>query len=156
MYADHIGRTETRTDRVWPPLLRDLAAALDRPAPEALPPLRHRMPFQDWRLPGELGPDGHPRRGDFLPPVHDLPRRMGAGGRVRFHAGSTPRAGGGATRTSTIADASDKTGASGRLVFVTVRHEVSGPAGLAITEEQDPVYLDADGAVRMDAGVDHG
>ena len=145
MYADTIGRTQTCTDRVWPPLLHDLAAALDRPAPEALPPLWHWMLFQDWRPPRDLGPDGHPRRGGFLPPVHDLPRRMWAGVRVRFHDAVPLRAGDPVTRTSTIADVSDKTGASGRLVFVTVRHEISGPSGLAVTEEQDLVYRGAEG-----------
>lgn len=150
MYADHIGRTEARSGRVWPPLPRDLAAALDRPAPEALPPLRHWTLFQDWRLPRELGPDGHPRRGGFPPSVHDLPRRMWAGGRVRFHAGSTPRAGDEATRSGTITGVSDTTGASGRLVCVTVRHE-SGPAGFAITEEQDLLYRGTRGAAAKQA-----
>ena len=79
-HADAAGRA------VRPRLLRGLAATLDVPVPEVLPPLWHWMLFQDW-VPGPgLGPDGHPRRGGFLPPVHDLPRRMWAGGRVVFHA----------------------------------------------------------------------
>ena len=146
MYADSIGRTETRDDRVWPPLLRHLAAALDRPEPETLPPLWHWMLFQDWHPPSGLGSDGHPERGGFLPPVHDLPRRMWAGGRLCFHEAGILRPGDPVTRTSTVADVTAKTGASGRLVFVTVRHEISGPAGPAISEEQDLVYRGAEGA----------
>ncbi len=144
-HADYVGRSETRSDTVWPLLLRGLAATLDVPEPAdgVLPPLWHWMLFQDW-VPGEgLGPDGHPRRGGFLPPVHDLPRRMWAGGRVGFPG--MLRAGDPVTRTSTILSVQEKTGGSGRLVFVTVRHEIAGPAGPAITEEHDIVYRGTEG-----------
>jgi hydroxyacyl-ACP dehydratase HTD2-like protein with hotdog domain len=144
-HADYVGRTETRSDTVWPLLLRGLAATLDVPEPAGavLPPLWHWMLFQDW-VPGEgLGPDGHPLRGGFLPPVHDLPRRMWAGGRVAFAA--PLQAGDAVTRTSTILSVQEKSGGSGRLVFVTVRHEIIGPAGLAITEEHDIVYRGTEG-----------
>ncbi len=67
-------------------MVRGMAATLDLPEPErALPPLWHWMLFPDWVPASGLGPDGHPKRGGFLPPVHDLPRRMWAGGRLRFH-----------------------------------------------------------------------
>ena len=136
---DHTGRTETRQDTVWPLLVRGMAATLGVPAPEReLPPLWHWMLFQDWVPPEGLGPDGHPRRGGFLPPVHDLPRRMWAGGRLVFHA--PLRVGEPVTRVSTILSVTEKHGASGRLVFVTVRHEIAGADGPAITEEQDIVY----------------
>ena len=80
---------EKRTDTVWPLLIRGLAATLDVPQAEVspndlLPPLWHWMLFQDWAPASGLGPDGHPKRGGFLPPVNDLPRRMWAGGRVEF------------------------------------------------------------------------
>ena len=145
---DHVGRTETRHDTVWPLLVRGLAATLGVPEPEALlPPLWHWMLFQDWAPADGLGLDGHPRRGGFLPPLHDLPQRMWAGGRLAFRA---PLAVGEAVRrTSTILSVAEKQGASGRLVFVTVGHEISGPAGPAITEEQDLVYRGTEGqAVR--------
>ena len=144
MYQDVIGRTQVQHDEVSPRLLRGLAATLDVPEPEVLPPLWHWMLFQDWVAAPGLGPDGHPRRGGFLPPVHDLPRRMWAGGRVRFHA--LLRAGDAVTRTSTILNVSEKQGGSGRLVFVTVGHRIDGPAGLAVEEEQDVVYRGAEGA----------
>ena len=148
-YEEYIGTAEKRTDTVWPLLLRGLAATLDVPQAEVspndlLPPLWHWMLFQDWAPASGLGPDGHPKRGGFLPPVNDLPRRMWAGGRVEFmgdlRAGNTVR------RTSTILKVEEKTGGTGRLVFVTVRHEIHGPPGLCISEEQDIVYRGAEGA----------
>lgn len=148
-YEDYVGRSESRGDTVWPELVRGLAATLEiRLADVApggvLPPLWHWMLFQDWAPASGLGTDGHPKRGGFLPPVHDLPRRMWAGGRVRFLA--PLRAGDDIERTSTILSVEEKTGGSGRLVFVTVQHEITGPKGLAITEEQDIVYRGAEGA----------
>ena len=143
-YQDVIGRTQTHVDEVSPRLIKGLAATLDLPEPETLPPLWHWMLFQDWVPGAGLGPDGHPKRGGFLPPVHDLPRRMWAGGRVAFHAKLHP--GDRVTRTSTIENVTEKQGGSGRLVFVTVSHRIEGPAGLAIEESQDIVYRGAEGA----------
>ncbi len=144
-YHDWIGRTETREDRLDPRLLLGMAATLGVPLPLSLPPLWHWMLFQDWVMPDRIGPDGHPKRGGFLPPVHDLPRRMWAGGRVVFHAAPI-RADDRVTRTSTILSVQEKAGGTGRLVFVTVRHVVEGPAGKALEEEQDLVYRAAEGA----------
>jgi hydroxyacyl-ACP dehydratase HTD2-like protein with hotdog domain len=144
-FADYVGRTETREDRLDARLIRGMAATLGVATPEALPPLWHWMLFQDWVMPDAIGPDGHPRRGGFLPPVHDLPRRMWAGGRVTFHAAPL-RAGDAVRRTSTILSVVEKAGGTGRLVFVTVRHLVEGPAGPALEEEQDIVYRGAEGA----------
>src|SRR5947209_16816084 len=122
-YEEYVGSAEKRTDTVWPLLIRGLAATLDVPQAEVspndlLPPLWHWMLFQDWAPAHRLGPDGHPKRGDFLPPVHDLPRRMWAGGRIRLVRDL--RAGEPVRRTSTILSIDEKEGASGRLVFVTV------------------------------------
>jgi hydroxyacyl-ACP dehydratase HTD2-like protein with hotdog domain len=149
-YEDFVGRTETRHDQLDARLLRGLAATLGRPLPDVLPPLWHWMLFQDWVMPEGIGPDGHPKRGGFLPPVHDLPRRMWAGGRVTFHA-SPLREGDEVTRTSTILKVAEKSGGSGRLVFVTVRHVTEGPAGVAVEEEQDLVYRGAEGAAVKEA-----
>lgn len=150
---DYVGRTETRQDTVWPLLARGMAATLGMQEPVgALPPLWHWMLFQDWVPPDGLGPDGHPKRGGFLPPVHDLPRRMWAGGRLVLQV--PLMIGEPVTRTSTILSVTEKHGSSGRLVFVTVLHEISGSSGPAITEEQDIVYRGAEGsAVRPGASV---
>ena len=80
-----IGRTETAADTVTPTPVRALTATLDHPAAPVpagtpLPPLWHWLYFLPVHQQSEIGPDGHARRGGFLPPV-ELPRRMWAGGR---------------------------------------------------------------------------
>jgi hydroxyacyl-ACP dehydratase HTD2-like protein with hotdog domain len=144
-HSDWIGRTEMREDRLDARLVAGMAATLGVGLPEALPPTWHWTLFQDWVMPDRIGPDGHPKRGGFLPPVHDLPRRMWAGGRLRF-PGAGLHVGDAVRRESTILSVEEKAGGSGRLVFVTVRHLVSGPAGVAVEEEQDIVYRGAEGA----------
>ena len=144
-YAEFVGRREEREDIVDFRLVVGLAAMLGRPLPDGdLPPLWHWVLFQDWRPADGLGPDGHPRRGGFLPPVHDLPRRMWAGGRVRFEGGL--RVGDVVRRVSTVRSVEEKSGGAGRLVFVTVEHALDGPRGRVLVEEQDIVFRGADGA----------
>ncbi|WP_295852192.1 MaoC family dehydratase N-terminal domain-containing protein [uncultured Xylophilus sp.] len=141
------GRTESLTDEISPVPVQGLSATLDRddPRPEAgtpLPPLWHWLYFLPQHRQSELGPDGHARRGGFLPPV-PLPRRMWAGGRLRWEAGNPLRVGDRVTRTSTIDRVEHKTGRSGALVFVQVRHGFENARGLALTEEHDIVYRPA-------------
>jgi len=139
-----VGRSEQHSDRVHGGALDALAATLDRDDPPArtgdAPPLAHWLFFLPLARQSALGPDGHPRRGGFLPPI-PLPRRMWAGGRLEFL--QPLRVDDAITRTSRIAAVDAKSGRSGRLAFVTVRHEIACPRGLAITEEHDIVYRDA-------------
>lgn len=135
-----MGKTETRSDLATAAPIAALAATLDIEAqyPQAgdpLPPLWHWLYFLPFPRQSELGPDGHAKRGGFLPPV-ELPRRMWAGGRVEFR--HPLRVGDRMTRTSRIADVKFREGRSGALVFVLVRHEI----GDALTEEHDIVYRD--------------
>lgn len=136
-----IGRIETATERLALLHAVQLAATLDRghrPAEgQPLPPLWHWIYFSPHAPHSELGEDGHARRGGFLPPV-PLPRRMWAGGRLTFH--HPLRIGETVTRRSEILSVSEKSGAQGVLVFVTVRHTLSNAGGPAIEEEQDIVY----------------
>lgn len=108
-------------------------------AGEALPPLWHWFAFPPAAHLSELAADGHPRLGDFLPPVH-LERRMWAGGRLRF--GAPLRVGEVLRQQSTITRVTEKATASGPMVFVSVAHRVYSERGLAIEESQDIVYLD--------------
>ena len=139
-----VGKTETLHDAIAAAPVRALSATLDRddapPVPgTALPALWHWLYFLPQARQSEVGPDGHPRRGGFLPPV-PLPRRMWAGGRLRWEAGNPLRVDAAVQRVSTIASVAHKAGRSGDLLFVTVRHQVHNAQGLALTEEQDIVY----------------
>ena len=137
-----IGRTETRTDVATAAPYAALSATLDREDVEpangtVLPPLWHWLYFLPMAPMSDVGPDGHPKRGGFLPPV-PLPRRMFAGGRFEFH--HPLKIGERISRTSRITDVSGKEGRSGTLVFVTVLHEISNSGGVALSEEHDIVY----------------
>ena len=137
-----LGKSERRSDWLAAAPAAALAALLGRAGPppelgEALPPLWHWLYFNRLSPPEALGADGHPRRGGFLPPV-ELPRRMWAGGRVEWL--QPLRLGEAASRYSCIVAIRDKSGRSGPLLFLTLRHEISGENGLALVEEQDLVY----------------
>jgi len=137
-----IGRSEVLDDVATAVPPRALSATLDRDdAPsrlgDALPPCWHWLYFLPLAPQSQIGADGHPKRGGFLPPV-PLPRRMWAGSRIEFHA--PLRVGQALQRRSLIEDVRLKEGRSGPLVFVNVRHEVRADGALAITERHDIVY----------------
>ena len=139
---DWVGRTEEVADTIHPMPVRGFSATLNRPGPavpgDLLPELWHWLYFLPTVPQSEIGPDGHPRRGGFLPPV-EIDRRMWAGGRLSFHA--PLRVGDRVRQRSEILKVAEKEGRAGRMVFVTVRHETSSERGLAVEEEQDIVYV---------------
>ena len=104
---------------------------------EPVPPLWHWLHFLEWPAQRELGADGHPAHGHFLPPLPDR-RRMFAGGRAEFTA--PLRVGVPARRTSSLAKVEIKRGRTGEMAFVTVRHEIAQEGETRVTEEQDLVY----------------
>lgn len=140
-----VGRKETRRDLVtaWP--VKALAATIEAQevASEdgaAIPPGWHWLYFLEAKPASEIGTDGHPQKGGFLPPV-PLPRRMWAGGRIEFLA---PLAiGDKVTRESEILSVEPKSGRTGSLVFVTVRQTIYAGTVKAVIEEQDIVYREA-------------
>jgi len=140
-----VGKTETTGDDITSAPVRALSATLDRDdsAPVAgstvLPPLWHWLYFLPQQRQSEIGPDGHPRRGGFLPPV-PLPRRMWAGGRLCWLTENPLLVGQAVRRVSSIASVTHKAGRTGDLLFVLVKHEVHNAKGLALTEEHDIVY----------------
>ena len=139
-----VGRSEQLQDDIGAAPLRGLSATLDRDdAPPAkgsvVPPLGHWLYFLPQAPQSQIGPDGHPKRGGFLPPV-PLPRRMWAGGRLSWEPGNPLRVGDAARKVSRIESVTHKTGRSGEMVFVLVRHEVHNERGLCLTEEHDIVY----------------
>ena len=151
-----LGRTEDASDHVVLERVRALQATLERPDQslgegDLLPPLWHWLFFWGIAPRSGLGRDGHPALGGFLPPRGPA-RRMWAGSQVRFHL--PLRIGEPIERRSTIADIRLKTGRSGHLAFVTVRHEISGREGLAITDQHDIVYREDTGAPAAEPAPD--
>lgn len=138
-----IGKTELQTDVISLAPATGLAATLDLDvvpkAGDPLPPLWSWIYFLPQARLSMVGPDGHPKRGGFLPPV-SLPRRMWAGSQLQFH--KALHIGESVSRLSRIDKVSFKEGRSGSLIFVRVVHEVSGESGLAITDAHDIVYRD--------------
>ncbi|WP_037823499.1 FAS1-like dehydratase domain-containing protein [Streptomyces sp. NRRL B-24720] len=110
---------------------------------DALPPLWHWLHLLDRPAQADLGEDGHPRDGLFLPPLPER-RRMFGGGRLEFHA--PIRVGDLVTRRSEVASVRTRKGGSGWLLLVTVRHGFYVEGELRTTEEQDIVYKQPDTA----------
>jgi len=142
-----IGRSTEASDLVTAQLVKGLRATLFQEVGE--PKAGDVAPFTvHWCLAqpvfpmSMLGPDGHPTRGGFLPPV-PLPRRMWAGGELEFL--DPLRVGDAAKRTSRISDVTVKAGSTGTLCFVSVEHVVTTIRGTAIRERQDIVYREMGG-----------
>jgi itaconyl-CoA hydratase/mesaconyl-C4 CoA hydratase len=139
-FSAWIGRRQESQDRISFTLVKRIAATLGEPAPrsgESLPPLWHWAFFQEPVTADELGPDGHPALGGFLPPAHNR-NRMWAGSRLEFYQPLKVEAD--VTCVSTILNVEEKHGRTGSLLFVTVRHEYFQDGKCALQDEQDIVY----------------
>ncbi|NWB99791.1 MaoC family dehydratase N-terminal domain-containing protein [Pseudomonas gingeri] len=139
-FSAWIGRHQESQDRISFNLVKRIAATLGEVAPqpgEALPPLWHWAFFQEPVAASELGPDGHPALGGFLPPAHNR-NRMWAGSRLEFYQPLLvePEV----TCLSTILNVEEKHGRTGSLLFVTVRHEYFQDGQRVLQDEQDIVY----------------
>lgn len=162
--------SQSQTDSLDPARAAAFEIALGRDATleagSALPPFFHQLYFWSPLPPEGLGRDGHPKVGGLIPDL-GLPRRMWAGGRLLFHRPLV--AGRAATRVSVVEHAEHKTGRTGRLGFVTLRHEFRQDEALCLTEWQNLVYRNdpdpgapkpvppdarADESDRLDVGFD--
>ena len=147
---DWIGRVETVEDIATATPYAALSATLDQPDFQRPPPgtplpyLWHWLYFLPIYAQSDIGPDGHAKRGGFMPPV-PLPRRMWAGSDFEFH--EPLLIGDALSRTSTIVDVKEKSGRTGSLIFVKVRHELrrNGSDKVALTEHHNIVYRAAPG-----------
>ncbi len=142
---DYIGRTEETKDELPIGPANALRGVLDShrdlfKVGDALPPQWHWLYFLPQVAQKDIGADGHPKLGGFLPDT-GLPRRMFAGARVTYR--SPLVLGQPAQRQSQIISIDEKDGKSGKLVFVTVAHEYMQGGTLALTEEQTVVYREA-------------
>ncbi|RYX94285.1 MAG: acyl-CoA dehydrogenase [Comamonadaceae bacterium] len=138
-----IGRRQTVTDTINAVQARQMAATMDDrarmndPALSPLPAGWHWLYFNPMEVHSRLGEDGHPARGDFLPPV-ELPRRMWAGSRLEWQRAFT--VGAQVDKNTEIVKLSRKSGRTGDMVFVTLAHVYSDADGVLLREEHDIVY----------------
>jgi len=152
-YSNWVGRTETCADNLDIGHVHQTALALNRPAPalgEALPHLWLWAHFVKGQPYEDLGRDGHPSQGSFLPPLGER-NRMWAGGRVRFHR--PLRVGTPAERRSTILKIEEKHGRTGSLLFFTVQHDYVQDGVVCVSEEQDIVYR-APSAPKLEGSIE--
>jgi 3-methylfumaryl-CoA hydratase len=124
------------------------AGLLDQPVPvrgdgDPLPPLWHWLHLLDRPTKSEVGPDGHPLQGTFLPPIPDR-RRMFAGGHLIQHAPF--RVGQEVTRVSTVTNVAVKQGSTGEMMFVTVRDMFTAGGVLLAVEDKNIMYRSGDPA----------
>lgn len=144
-FSAWLGRQEQYAETITPQLVEKFHATLDPHLADA--PKEHAPLLIHWcvALPiapmDQLGPDGHPRKGGFFPPI-PLPRRMWASGSLTFT--DDLQVGDRVVRTSTIRSIQRKAGKTGELWFVDVAHELSTERGVAIEEVQTIVYREPD------------
>jgi 3-methylfumaryl-CoA hydratase len=145
-FDDWIGRERRRSAVLAAGDLARLAAVLDRPEPPAeVPPAWHWACLAEPVRRLDLGPDGHPRRGLFLPPI-EAPRRMFAAADLRFTKPLLPSLD--TELVETIANIEEKIGASGPLTFVTLDRTFSQVREVRVQERQTIVYTTAPPVLR--------
>jgi 3-methylfumaryl-CoA hydratase len=155
-FAEWIGRQERLDEELSLAPVQAMLATLDdgerRLGPgDPLPPLWHWLYFLPRVPAARIGKDGHPQRGGFLPPV-ELPRRMFAGARLHFRHPLV--IGKPASRAGTVRDISQKHGASGTLIFVTVEYQVEQDGRVCVEEVQDIVYREPGARIAAPAAVE--
>lgn len=140
-----IGRQREMEEEIALGAVRRIAATFDMPPQDfgpgdELPPHWFGLFFADIARQSAIGPDGHPRKGEFLPPI-PLPRRMGAGRRVRILG--RLRVGDAATKRIEVAAITPKTGRTGQMVVLTMRNTILARGATIAVEELDAVYREA-------------
>lgn len=119
--------------------LRVLDEAAELSEGDELPPMWHWLHFTPVVRQQDLGEDGHPRSGHFLPPLNPR-RRMMAGGSLRsfrpFIVGERY------DRKTELDDIALKSGSAGELLFVRLRHTFHDANGPLAIETEQAVYRD--------------
>lgn len=137
-----IGRRQILEDDISLVTVERIAAMLDvdlsrfRRGGE-LPSHWFSMFFCNNAMQRDIGPDGHPNKGVFLPPI-PLPRRMGAGRRVAISGAL--RVGEPARRVAEVRGIEPKVARTGNIVVLTMRHTVEANGNVISVEDFDAVY----------------
>ena len=140
-----IGRSRKVEELIALPMVRRIAGMLDLD-PDTfrigtpLPPHWYGLFFADVARQSAIGPDGHPRKGEFLPPI-PLPRRMGAGRRTRIH--DVLHVGDAAEKVIEVAAIEPKTARTGQIVVLTMRQTIRARDCVVAVDEVDAVYREA-------------
>jgi 3-methylfumaryl-CoA hydratase len=137
-----VGRRQAVEDEIALTTVRRIAAMLDLEpdrfvAGTELPPHWFSMFFHNNAMQRDIGADGHPNKGIFLPPI-PLPRRMGAGRRVKITG--TLRAAEPARRVAEVVAITPKIGRTGSLVVLTMRHTIESNGRTVAVDDFDAVY----------------
>ena len=140
------GRIVKAEDTVTAMPVARLMAAFGREGPtpvegDPLPPLWHGLFCSASLPPSRLGPDGLARDEELLPAAPEYPVRLFGGARYRFDR--PLRIGDRIRKESEMVSFDLKQGRRGAFVVGLVRHRIHGPAGLAVTEENDIVFRPA-------------
>jgi 3-methylfumaryl-CoA hydratase len=140
-----IGRSRLVPEDIALSAARRAAATFDldpdgfKPGDE-LPPHWYSLFFADMPRQSVIGHDGHPKKGAFLPPI-PLPRRMGAGRRVRFMGNL--RVGNAAAKKVEVAAITPKAGRTGQIVVLTMRQTITARGKTLAVDEFDAIYPEA-------------
>ena len=142
MTQNAIGKSRIITDRMDPARSKAFAAVVDAGtrhfnSGDTLPLFWHLLYFWDIAPTADLGRDGHPKTGDFIPDT-GLPRRMWAGGSLAVSGDLT--LGVPADKKTTITSVERKIGRTGPLAIVTLSHEIYQNAAPCVHEKQVLVY----------------
>ncbi|MBR0663919.1 hypothetical protein GXW71_06065 [Roseomonas hellenica] len=140
-----IGRTRVVEDDISLAAVRRIAGMLDQDPDSyrrgsALPPHWFGMFFADVARQSAIGPDGHARKGEFLPPI-PLPRRMGAGRRARLHG--VLHVGDDAAKVIEVAGIEPKQARTGLIVVLTMRQTINARGKVIAVDEFDAIYREA-------------
>ncbi|MFC7554670.1 MaoC family dehydratase N-terminal domain-containing protein [Pseudoroseomonas wenyumeiae] len=140
-----IGRSRLVPEDIALPAVRRAAATFDLDpdgfkAGDELPSHWYSLFFADMPRQSVIGHDGHPKKGAFLPPI-PLPRRMGAGRRVRIMGNL--RVGDNATKKVEVAEITPKAGRTGQIVVLTMRHTIMARGETLAVDEFDAIYREA-------------
>jgi len=140
--APHVGTKRVVEDEIGLSMARKIAGMLDED-PDAyssgtpLPPHWFGIFFPNITRQADIGPDGHPNPGVVLPPI-PLPRRMGAGRRVKIMG--QLRAGVPATKTIEVVQITPKIARTGRIAILTLRDTIECDGEVIATDENDAIY----------------
>lgn len=139
-----IGTTAYAKDVITEVPIAALWVTLDRPgvspkSGEPIPLGWHVLYFLPKFRPHELRSDGSPRRTAVLP---ELPFKRRVFGGLRLNFFQPLRVGDSVDRKTELVELDLKHGRSGRLCVATVKSEIRGPHGLALTETITTIFRD--------------